>query len=47
MNKNAVDKNYLVEFSDNLAIFVTECIFVGYGVNERVSRFTFVKGHKI
>ena len=34
LNKNAVDKSYFVEFSENLATFLIECIFVGYTMKE-------------
>ena len=38
-NKNAVDKSYFVEFSENLTTFVIECILVGFAMKDKTTAF--------
>ena len=38
-NKNAVDKNYFVEFSENLTTFVIECIRVDFAMKDKTTAF--------
>ena len=38
-NKNAVDKSYFVEFSENLTTFVIECILVDFAMKDKTTAF--------
>ena len=35
VNRHAMNKSYCDEVSENLTVFVTECIFVDYAIRER------------
>ena len=38
LNKNAIDKSYFLEFSENLTTVVIEFVFAGHAMKERGTR---------